>query len=120
MKILHVEDEYIIALGFKSQLRKIGNFSITHAADISNALKFFSELVFDLIILDVNLKSKMDGITIAHEIRKTSNVPIIFMSGYNDDTTRESVSTISNALFLTKPCDVRILKKHLDVIYEDI
>jgi len=120
MKILHVEDEYIIALGFKSQLRQIGNFSITHAADALDALKFFSESVFDLIILDVNLNSKIDGITVAHEIRKTSNVPIIFMSGYSDDSIEENINIISNSFFVKKPCETRVLKKHLDMIYENI
>ena len=57
----------------------------------------------DLIIMDVSLKGQMDGIEAARKIRSTSNVPIVFISGYQEETLMKKAEAIEFTTYLIKP-----------------
>ncbi|MFN8430717.1 MAG: response regulator transcription factor [Spirosomataceae bacterium] len=102
-KVLIVEDEHITATEFKEALLSAG-FDLPVIADrISTAIAEFDFYKFDLILLDITLKhDTLNGIFLAEYIRKTSMVPIIFITGDTDEITLEKIKSIANVDYMMK------------------
>lgn len=80
MKVLLVEDEFIISMLTEDMLNELGHVVSMSAATLEDGLQFAEEGAFDLAVLDVNL----NGVTsypIADVLTERS-IPFIFASGY--------------------------------------
>lgn len=82
-KIYIVEDDQTISSVINETLTKWG-FNSYQANDFSNILSEFIDLKPHLILMDVNLPY-YDGFYWCDQIRRNSNVPIIFISSRTDD-----------------------------------
>ena len=58
-----------------------------------------------MILMDIKIDGDLDGIETMEEIRKFSQVPVIFISGNSDDQTFKRASKVNNVDFFTKPVD---------------
>jgi two-component system, response regulator PdtaR len=101
--IIIVEDEAIVAMENKMNLSNYGHQVVAIVSSAEAALKAFRENAPDLMLMDIKLKGVLDGIDVVNEIRKQSNVPIIFLTGNSDVKTRQRVNNISNSSYLLKP-----------------
>jgi len=78
-KILYVEDEPALGKIVRESLQS-RNYQVTMAEDGLEGLRFFEKDSYDICVLDIMLP-KMDGYTLANEIRKSSPaIPIIFLT----------------------------------------
>lgn len=102
-KVLIVEDELITATEFKETLQAAG-FEVPVIADrISTAMVAFETIDFDLVLLDITLKhDSLDGIFVAEQIRKTSSVPIIFITGDTNVAIIERMNALANINYMMK------------------
>ncbi|TVX92969.1 response regulator transcription factor [Paenibacillus agilis] len=100
-RILVVDDETEITELISLYLRREG-FQVIIADNGYDALQLAAEVKPDLIILDILLKS-LDGIEVCKEIRKTSNVPVLFISCKSDDVDIILGLTIGGDDYITKP-----------------
>ncbi|MCY9515860.1 response regulator transcription factor [Paenibacillus apiarius] len=100
-KILIVDDELEITELISLYLRREG-YHVFVADNGYTALQMVKEVAPDLIILDILLKS-LDGIEVCKEIRKTSNVPILFVSCKSDDVDIIMGLTVGGDDYITKP-----------------
>ena len=82
--ILIVEDEYITALDIKTRLIIKGHYNFEIVASGEDAVKRATADHFDLILMDIKLSGKMDGIEAVEQIRKKSNACIVYISGNSD------------------------------------
>ena len=83
--ILIVDDEPIIRRGIKTfiDFEKYKINDIYEAEDGNSAFKVFSEILPDLVLLDINIPFK-DGLTLAQEMKELKNdVKIAIISGYD-------------------------------------
>lgn len=79
IRVLLAEDEAELALIIKESLSKKG-FEIVVCRDGAHALAMYTSLRPDVLVLDV-MMPKMDGFTLAREIRKTDlRTPILFLT----------------------------------------
>jgi DNA-binding response OmpR family regulator len=77
--ILYVEDDATLSYITRENLERKG-FQITHCADGKKALELFSNMQFDLCILDVMIPG-IDGFEVARKIREFNHeIPIIFVT----------------------------------------
>lgn len=109
-KIMVVEDEKLTMLFIVESLREEGYRDIYEYAsrdEVMIALK--SGLFPDLILMDINIKGGIDGIQTAREILNGWNVPIVFMSAYNDKDTIKEILALTLYGFISKPFDEREL-----------
>ena len=84
--ILIIEDEPAITRLMRDYLERAG-FSVIAAADGDAGLARARADKPDLVLLDLGLPRR-DGLDVAREIRKSSNVPIIAVTARGDETDR--------------------------------
>ncbi|WP_035695148.1 LytR/AlgR family response regulator transcription factor [Flavobacterium soli] len=103
VSILLVEDELIIAEDMTNILEKIGYTIIGVAIDFDEAIEILESEKPDLILLDINLSGKRDGIELAEEINKRFSIPFIFTTSYTDAATLERAKKVNPVNYLVKP-----------------
>src|SRR5690606_34747846 len=89
MKILVVEDEGLTAMEIQRKLKKWGYDVPSFAFSRKEAVKKAKEIEPDLILMDIMLKGKGDGIDAAQEIKQIRDIPIIYITAYDDAKTRK-------------------------------
>lgn len=115
MKVLVVEDDEIILEGLQISLRQEG-YEVLSAASQSKALELWKSGVdLDICLLDVLLPDG-DGYTICKEIRKTSNIPILFLTACDDEV--HTVLALEQGAddYIAKPFRIRELLARMKAI----
>ncbi|WP_336517105.1 LytR/AlgR family response regulator transcription factor [Pollutibacter soli] len=103
VKILIVEDEMIIAAKISMQLTGLG-YEVTGILPRGEeALVHIAENKPDIVLLDIQLKGKMDGIETASQIRQKYNIAVIYLTANADDATFNRAKSTRPAAFITKP-----------------
>ena len=103
INILIVEDESIVALDLANGLEQDGYQVAGIADNADEARQLFSEHEIDIILMDVNIIGKKDGIDTAAELLKQKPVPIIYLTAFTDAVTIERIKQTHPAAFLSKP-----------------
>jgi DNA-binding NarL/FixJ family response regulator len=113
-KILIVEDQQIIALDLKNILVKKG-YEITGICDKGeDAIKSAGKNRPDLILMDILLNGKLNGIEAAANISKKFDIPIIYLTALTDvDTYLKAIKTEPKK-YLMKPLEVESLEKAIE------
>lgn len=106
-KILMVEDELVIAENVCEHLQKWG-YDARYAEDFAEVLSSFADFKPDLVLLDVNLP-RFNGFHWCSEIRKISDVPIIFLSSVSDNMNIVMAMNLGGDEYIEKPFDVNVL-----------
>ncbi|WP_440952117.1 response regulator [Methanococcoides sp. FTZ1] len=114
MNILIVEDEMIVAMMIKLKLLEMGYRFAGHATSGEEAIRMVEEVKPDLIIMDIFLKGKIDGIEAASEIVKSYATPIIFLTGDASNETRIRSSIANPVGYLEKP----FMEEELEYVIE--
>lgn len=120
VKILVVEDELIIAEDICNMLTKMGYAVTGSAMDADEAIELLNKDIPDLVLLDINLAGKRDGITLAEEINTKYKVPFIFITSYTDGTTIERAKKVNPANYLVKPFKSEQLYTAIEIAMSNI
>ncbi|MDH5397054.1 MAG: ATP-binding protein [Cyclobacteriaceae bacterium] len=114
-EILIVEDEALIALSLKERLERFGykvSGIIDRGEDIQSTIETNSP---DLILMDINLKGKRDGIETATYIKKTWNIPIVFLTSYTNKSILDRAKQAEPYGYIVKTIDDNNLHITIDV-----
>lgn len=103
INILIVEDEMIIAANIAAQLKNLGYLVSGIVSKGNDALMHIKEYQPDLVLFDIHLKGKLDGIETAILMQKDYNIPIIYLTANVDDIHFNRAKTTNPAAFLSKP-----------------
>ena len=104
-KILIIDDEKHIAEAIKLNLRMVGH-DVLHAINGLEGLKFYSEYVPQLVIVDL-MMPEIDGFGVITEIRKRDpKIPIMVISA--KEQVKEKIKCLSLGVddYLSKPFDL--------------
>ena len=113
-KILIVEDDNTIAERLASHLKK-WNYKTVCVRDFKNVMEEFKKTDPQLVILDIGLPF-YNGFYWCQEIRKLSNVPIIFLSLMNDNMNIVMAMNMGGDDFIAKPFDLQVLTAKLQAV----
>ncbi len=102
-KILIVEDETIIALDIKLILDELGYNVTAMIASGEDAIRKTEEILPDLVLMDINLKGRIDGLRAAEVIQNQFKIPVVYVTGYTDDKTLNILRQSKSAGFIPKP-----------------
>src|SRR5687768_11309049 len=103
INVLIVEDESIVALDLATGLENDGYFIAGIADNADDAILVFKEHEVDIVLMDVNIIGKKDGIDTAIELLRIKQVPVIYLTAFTDTNTVNRVKQTHPAAFLTKP-----------------
>ncbi len=106
-KIFIVEDDRTIADSIVEQL-KVWQYEGYVVRDFSNVLQECTDYKPDLILMDIGLPY-YDGYYWCSEIRKISDVPIIFISSMSENMNVLMAINMGGDDFVAKPFDMQIL-----------
>jgi DNA-binding LytR/AlgR family response regulator len=103
IKILVVEDEMLIGAKISMQLTSLG-YEVTGILPRGEeAILHVEENKPDIVLLDINLKGKLDGIETALQIQKLANIPVIFLTANSDEATFNRARVSRPYAFISKP-----------------
>ncbi|OCN00826.1 DNA-binding response regulator [Clostridium sp. W14A] len=114
MRLLVVEDDRDTSEGICEYFKEAG-YETTPAYDGEQALKLAGQSPYDLILLDIMLP-KLTGLAVLHELRKTSNVPVIMLTAIGDEYTQISSFDGMADDYVTKPFSIVLLEKRVEAL----
>lgn len=106
-KIMIVEDDEIISSTLKKHLEK-WNYDVYVIEDFENIMDIFMKEQPALVLLDISLPY-YNGYHWCQEIRKVSEVPIIFISSTNENMNIVMAMNMGGDDFISKPFDLHVL-----------
>ena len=113
-KILLVEDDEIISKSIKQYLEN-WDFEVKQARDFKNITNEFNKCNAHIVLLDLILPF-YDGFYWCKEIRKISNVPIVFVSSASDNMNIVMAVNMGGDDFISKPFNVSVLLAKIQAI----
>lgn len=115
MQILVVDDESLVAKDIQNTLEGFGyNVPITVSSGEA-AIQKAEENNPDLVLMDIVLKGRMDGIEAAHEIRTRFNIPVVYLTAYTDEERLQKAKLTEPFGYIVKPFRERELKSTIEM-----
>lgn len=114
MKILIIEDDLSLINGLSFVIKKQG-YDLDIARTVLETDAIFADRKYDLVILDVSLPDG-SGFDICKKIRRTSKVPIIFLTAADEETDIIMGLDIGGDDYITKPFKLAVLMSRINAI----
>jgi CheY-like chemotaxis protein len=118
--VMIVEDDLILNLLYESYLERLGYFAEGELVYGKTAIEVAKRISPDLILMDITLEGDMDGIDAMMEIRKFSDVPVIYITGNSDPYHVERAKETNYLEYLVKPIEFNDLKEAIQKNIERI
>ena len=114
-RILIVEDENIVAKDIQQRLRVLGYYIVAVASSGEEALVKVVETSPDLVLVDIRLKGRMDGVETAEELRRQSDIPVVYLTASADHHTLERAKAADPFGYILEPFEERELYTCIEV-----
>ncbi|WP_075601887.1 LytR/AlgR family response regulator transcription factor [Saccharicrinis aurantiacus] len=103
MNIHIVEDEILIAEDMAFRLTELGYNVVKINDNVEDAIDTLNNLMVDLVLIDINLKGKKNGIDLANIVSDHYGIPFIFLTSLASDSVINKVIQVKPTAFLLKP-----------------
>ena len=103
INVIIFEDNYINAFALELMIKQMNLNSLGFYDSADEITSLFNANKIDFILMDIELKGELSGIDAAKELRKFSNVPMIFLSGNSSSAVIAQTKSIRNSSFISKP-----------------
>ncbi len=114
--ILVVEDEVIVANDISRSLKKfLTNVSVLISPNGETALQVAEKNHPDIILMDIKLKGKMDGIETAKIMKSRFNIPVLYLTSFADNKTLQRAKLTEPYGYLLKPFDELTLNASIEM-----
>jgi diguanylate cyclase (GGDEF)-like protein len=107
--ILLVEDNVVVAFDMQQRLQQLGYKVQGIIASGEEAIEEVGRQTPALILMDIYLEGPMDGIEAAQKILESSQIPIIFLTGHDDEETLGRAKITETFGYIIKPAKPREL-----------
>jgi DNA-binding response OmpR family regulator len=107
-KVLVVDDEELARDFLQFFLAK--KFDVYTCGNVDSFYSTINKIDFDLILMDISLRDRKDGLELTKELRnspKYKNIPVFILTALNTTKVRNSSIDAGADQFLTKPIDAR-------------
>lgn len=103
MKILIVEDDFLIVAQIKECLERLNHEVLATFDDASLALDFVKNNKPDFVFMDIELNGPIDGIQCANSLRNRYSIPSIFVTSHHETNILHESMEAAPLNFLPKP-----------------
>lgn len=117
-KVLIVEDDMIISMVLERMVLKLQHEVVAKVITGREAIDAARHHSPDLILMDIQLKDDIDGITAMQEIRKTSAVHVIYITGNSDQYNLSRARRTDFVDYLVKPIQMNDLKISINKAFQ--
>lgn len=115
MKILLIEDEFILASELSETLEMEG-YEVVYVADNGQeALDFYQNNEVDLVLCDINIYGDWDGIQTVEQLIVVKIVPIIYLTAFSNTDTLERAKKTFPAAYILKPYHLTHLRMAIEM-----
>ncbi|MCP1715028.1 signal transduction histidine kinase [Methanocalculus alkaliphilus] len=120
-KVWIVEDEAIIAMDLKKRLQAMGYTVLGISGYAEDAIEKVRQYTPDLVMMDIILKGEMDGITAAEIIRRELNIPVVYLTAYDDERTVQRAEETEPFGYIVKPFEEQNLRMVIEIaLYREL
>jgi two-component system cell cycle sensor histidine kinase/response regulator CckA len=112
-KILVVEDEGLIAHDIAKRLKALGHAVIAQVGTADEAVEKAAEA--DLVLMDIRLDGRADGVEAATLIRDRYHIPVIFLTANADRATIERAKLAEPFGYIVKPLAPAALSSSIEI-----
>ena len=113
-RIIVVEDEGIVAMDISKCLSTLG-YEVVFVADSGEkTLDRLAQEQSDLILMDVELKGRMNGLDTAKVVKEKYNIPVVFLTAFEDESTLKKIHDLGYGGYLVKPFEDEELRKAIE------
>ena len=113
--ILIVEDEAITGMGLKKSLSDLGYVVIGIVPTGEQAIEVAVEQKPNIVLMDIQLAGKMDGITAAENIRIRTRIPVIYLTKHSDHRFVQKAKITEPFGYIIKPVSEAELKTTIEI-----
>jgi diguanylate cyclase (GGDEF)-like protein/PAS domain S-box-containing protein len=113
--IMVVEDEGITAMSIQSSLEEMGYEVTSVAVSGEEAIQKAGEDKPDLVLMDIELGSDINGIQAAGTIHSRFNIPIVYLTAHTDDKILKDAKITEPFGYIIKPFDDRELSIAVEI-----
>ena len=123
ISVLIADDHSIVIEAVAMQLTGHGCAIIGKAKTVEDAIALYSELMPDVLVLDIKFSGKRTGLDVAKDIlAKHPNAKIVFLSQNDQEALIRETYKLGGYAFLTKDCDpgelaTAVLRAHSGQLY---
>lgn len=103
LKIGIVEDELVIARTILNTLNELGYTHCGPAINYTEAMEMLERDKPDLLLLDIQLSGKKDGIDVAQQLNELYRIPFIFLTANSDGETIDRAKKVKPHAYIVKP-----------------
>jgi CheY-like chemotaxis protein len=119
-KVLLVEDDLLTARSIELILREYGFEVIGTLKNADEIVEQVNKLKPDIILMDIILQGKIDGVTATEKLREVVDIPVIFITGSSDRPTLDRIKSVTNSDLLAKPFSTSNLLKKINNIFGNL
>ena len=116
-KIMVVEDEAVIAMRLQQMLTTMGYDVIGVSYSGEEALENARRLKPDLILMDIMLPGKLDGIDVAEMVKSELDIPVIFLTAFSENKIIERAKKAEPFGYILKPFKNSEIKAAIEVAF---
>jgi len=117
--ILVVEDEPIVGMQLQESLESMGHRVPAIIDSGDEVLAAVLSHKPDLILMDIKLRSFIDGVDAASRIKLVYDVPVIYLTAYPSKGSQDRAMSTNPAAYLVKPINDKTLREQIDLALRD-
>jgi CheY-like chemotaxis protein/DNA-binding PadR family transcriptional regulator len=114
-KILVVDDEAIITMQLEERLSAMGYTVAGMAASGEEAVEKAQRIRPDLVLMDIVMPGKMNGIEAAKIVTSDLDIPVVFITSYADDAIIDKAKSVRPYGYIVKPFNELEIKAAIEV-----
>ena len=114
-QIMVVEDEFVVAVDIQEELENLGYEVANIECSAEEAVEKVEEIKPDLVLMDVILRGKMDGIEAAEQIRSRCGIPVVYLTACTDEEILERAKITEPFGYLVKPFSINNLRSAIEM-----
>ncbi len=114
-RIMIVEDERIVAEDIKRSLEDMGYNVPAIFSMGEDAIDKIKDVAPDLVLMDIVLQGKKNGIKTAMDILKSYNIPVVYLTAYADEKTLSRAKMAEPFGYIVKPFDEKELRSTIEM-----
>ncbi|HEX9886156.1 MAG TPA: response regulator [Longimicrobiales bacterium] len=114
-RVLVVEDDAIVATDLRQALESLGYQVPGVFADADDILASAREHQPDVVLMDIRLPGRIDGIEAGTSLARELDIPVVYLSAHSDPATLERAKASGSWGYLVKPFDQAGLRAAIEV-----